>query len=266
MKKYLIESFDEIERLKFQNTIGMYDMDQEIHFIDFLKDQKVLDAGCGTGNLIQKIISQHDVKIDGLELSHERVLYTKDRFKDFPNVSIFQGSLEDTKFDNDTYDKVVLRYVFEHVTKPKEILKEMNRIIKVDGKIFIINFDDIFFNFYTKNEFVNYCLKKLKTSIPQDFEIGRKLPRFLVDSGFVNVKWSAQTFFLKGEALELEKKNNEMRLFQARDNLAQILGGFHEYDRFLNQYLEEMDDSSNVMSFSKFLVKADKLPYKNGGI
>tara|TARA_Y100001970_G_C14250705_1_gene871621 strand:- start:260 stop:910 length:651 start_codon:yes stop_codon:yes gene_type:complete len=40
-------------------------------------------------------------------------------------------------FENETFDKIMLRCILEHVKKPLNILKECNRILKPNGKIVI---------------------------------------------------------------------------------------------------------------------------------
>lgn len=196
--------------------------------------------------------------IHGADLSEQRVSEAQKRFETHPGIKIFQCSLDKTGLKENFYDDIICRYIFEHVTNPKEILTEMFRILKPKGFIHVINFDDIFFNFHTKNEKLNQQLKNLKNKLPQDFEIGRKLPLYLSATGFVGIHWDAQTYFFKDERMMLEIENSRMRLEQGREHLSRYFPSLASYDTFAKNYLEEMKDPLNVMSTSKFQIRASK--------
>lgn len=53
------------------------------------------------------------------------------------DVKIFNKFLEDCRFENDFFDVVVLRNVLEHTSNPYPLLKEIKRILKKDGILFI---------------------------------------------------------------------------------------------------------------------------------
>ena len=256
MNKYLLENDNEYERLNFQNKIDAYDIKKEMNQLVFHANDKVLDAGCGNGNLIEELLKIKKLNIHGIDMCEDRVIMSKERFKGFSNVEIFRGSLENTNLPKKSYDKICCRYIFEHVTNPLDILKELRSLLVDKGYLYIVNMDQVFFGFHTKNEKFNKDLKMLQNSLPQDYEIGRKLPQLLMQSGYKNVDWSAQTYFFKGENLTLERKNSEMRLTQMRDYLSAKFRSIEQYDEFAATYLSEMDDPNNVLFMSKFIIKA----------
>jgi ubiquinone/menaquinone biosynthesis C-methylase UbiE len=258
MKNYLVDHKDENKRLDFQNKIDVYNLDKELDFFCWNKDHLVLDAGCGNGNVVEKLLDAGLSKIHGVDFSQDRVNQASERFTQHKDVRFFQRSLEDTKFNTNTYDKVICRYVYEHVTAPTSIINELHRVLKPSGEINIINFDDIFFGFYTKNEKFNDQLKDLKAKIPQDFEIARKLPHLLKTSHFKNIVWDAQSYFFKGERLALEIENNKMRLAQGRIHLSKYFSSVDVYDQFAEAYIEEMKDDCNVLYTTKYLIKGNK--------
>ena len=258
MKKYLIESNSESERLNFQNTIDVYDINKELNYFEWDKKDIVLDAGCGNGNVIEKLLEKKLSKIHGIDMSSDRVLHTVERFKNFKNVHISQGLLENTSLAKSSFDKIICRYIFEHVLDPSAIIKELGSLLKINGQFYIINFDDVFFGFYTKNKQFNEQLKKFKTQLQQDFEIGRKLPQLLMQSGFSNISWHAETFFFKEDRLSLEIENSKMRLSQGRDQLSQYFDSVEQYDNFAETYLNEMKDPNNVLSSTKYLIHGKK--------
>ncbi len=258
MKNYLIDSKNENKRLDFQNSIDVYDLVRELDYFNFNDINLILDAGCGNGNVTEKLLYKGVPVIHAVDLSEERVRQTAERFRSHENIAVFKGALESTGFKESTYDGVIARYIFEHVVNPKSILTELNRILKPDAPLFIINFDDLFFNFHTKNESLNHQLKILHQKIPQDFEIGRKLPQMLRECNYDKVEWDAETFFFKGERLELERENTRMRLEQGREHLSKYFSSLSDYDTFAKSYLNEMKDECNVLSMTKYLIKACK--------
>lgn len=257
-KNYLIEHPNELERLNFQNKIDVYDLEKELNFFKWDTKHLILDAGCGNGNVVEKLLEKGMTKIHGIDFSEDRVNFAQERFKDHKDVEFFKRSLEKTGMNDNSYDRVICRYIYEHVTNTSEIINELYRVTKPGGYLQIINFDDIFFNFYTKNTKLNEQLAKLKKSVPQDFEIGRKIPHIMRAAKFDKVEWSAETFFFKDERLEMEKENNRMRLHQGREHLAKFFSSVEEYDEFAKTYLAEMDDDCNVLAVTKFLVKGQK--------
>ena len=258
MKDYLIDHLDEDKRLNFQNTIDVYDLDKELDFFKFNKKDLVLDAGCGNGNVLEKLNMKGISNIHGIDLSEDRVKQATERFKSLDHINIMMRSLEQTGLAEASYDTILCRYIFEHVLSPKNVLTELHRILKPDGSLFIINFDDIFFNFHTKNEVFNKQLEIFQNKIPQDLKIGRKIPQLLKENNFKNIEWHAETYFFKGERLMLERENSSMRLEQGRKNLSKFFNNLEEYDTFAKTYLEEMHDDCNVLSMTKYLIRATR--------
>lgn len=232
VKEYLIESAHEAERLDFQNKIDVYDLRSEVRSFPWPAGHRVLDAGCGHGNLIEELQEYDLAAIHGIDLCPERVQSGRERFRSDPRVQLHQGNLEATGLPEASYDIVVCRYVFEHLVNPQAVLRELTRCLRPGGSFYLINFDDIFFNFHTKSETLNQELRRLKGELPQDFEIGRKLPQYLRSCGFGGVSWEARAYFFQGERLALERQNARMRLEQARPAFLRFFETASAYDAF----------------------------------
>ncbi|WP_354624026.1 methyltransferase domain-containing protein [Psychromonas sp. MME2] len=84
---------------------------------------------------------------------------------DYPNFDIEKDSLS---HDNDSVDFVTLNAVIEHIQKPENIFKEIKRILKVDGLVFIRtpNWKMDYKNFYNDPTHVKpYSPETLKNSL-----------------------------------------------------------------------------------------------------
>ena len=92
--------------------------------------QKVLDLGCGQGNSLKDFTELND-KIDWYGIDIEKspeVLSraeTNERFMTFDGINI--------PFEKGYFDLIYCRQVFEHVKNPRELLKEVNRVLKPGG-------------------------------------------------------------------------------------------------------------------------------------
>ncbi|MEJ2628656.1 MAG: class I SAM-dependent methyltransferase [bacterium] len=92
--------------------------------------QKVLDLGCGQGNSLKDFTELND-KIDWYGIDIEKspeVLSraeTNERFITFDGINI--------PFEKGYFDLIYCRQVFEHVKNPRELLKEVNRVLKPGG-------------------------------------------------------------------------------------------------------------------------------------
>jgi methionine biosynthesis protein MetW len=94
---------------------------------------RVLDLGCGNGELLKRLISAKHVRGQGIELDSEKVFECVER-----GVSVFQTDLDQglTGFPNDFFDYVILEETLQTVHRPVEVLAEMLRV----GKQGIVSF------------------------------------------------------------------------------------------------------------------------------
>jgi len=100
--------------------------------------EKILEAGCGTGNLALKI-KERGGEVIGLDNCQEALdIYLK---KD-PTAKVVLADLrEKLPFPDNYFDKIACNNTLYIIPKEKhlETLKELYRILKLDGKIVIVN-------------------------------------------------------------------------------------------------------------------------------
>jgi len=89
---------------------------------------KVLDMGCGRGDFL-RIAKDNGYEVQGSDLS------TADGpHKDIP---IFKGFLHEANFPSKSFDVIVTRNTLEHIYNPNEDLREINRLLKKDGLLYV---------------------------------------------------------------------------------------------------------------------------------
>jgi len=93
---------------------------------------KFLSVGPGAG---QQLVYNKELGWDvyGVDISKMAVEIAKKR--GFNNI--FNGTLNEAKFESDFFDVVDLHHVFEHIGNPIETLTEIRRILKKDGEVII---------------------------------------------------------------------------------------------------------------------------------
>ncbi|MAG50648.1 hypothetical protein CL621_03345 [archaeon] len=112
---------------------------QIIKLSDVKKEDTVLDLGCGEGHLLNLLPEVKE--ITGLDISKVALSRANTLLKDRTNIKLLFGSAEDTKFENNSFDKIFCSEVLEHVPDPKKVIEEIYRILKKDG-ILVVSIPD----------------------------------------------------------------------------------------------------------------------------
>ena len=99
------------------------------------RNKKVLDAGCGTGNLI-KLIAENNELI-AMDLNKSMLSIAMKKTKNFSNVSFKKGSVTELPFENDSFDVITSINVIYHLDEPEKVIKEARRVLKENGKLII---------------------------------------------------------------------------------------------------------------------------------
>ena len=86
---------------------------------------RVLDLGCGNGQLLQALRYEKSVTGYGIELDTEKVATCIDN-----GVNVIQTNLDEglAYFDSDSFDFVVLSLTLQAMHRPRELLEEMLRV------------------------------------------------------------------------------------------------------------------------------------------
>jgi SAM-dependent methyltransferase len=109
---------------------------------NYLSDLKNIERIKPSGNLLEigtnmglflNNAKNRGWRLFGIEPSPALSEIAREKF----GLEIFTGFLHENKFSDNFFDVVTLIDVFEHITKPLEMLKDIHRIIKPDGLFFI---------------------------------------------------------------------------------------------------------------------------------
>ncbi len=93
---------------------------------------QVLDIGCGNGKFLDGLIKR-GFEGHGIELSGKAA----QRAGQIENLQLKTGPLNQQDYSPDFFDGICMWHVFEHLTKPKETLQIIQKILKPGGFLFI---------------------------------------------------------------------------------------------------------------------------------
>jgi len=100
---------------------------------NFKQNTKILEVGCGNGNLIEKFPRN---KVIGIDFSSIAIKKAKMKKGEFP---LIMGDVFKLNFDNNSFDLVFSNGLVEHyIDRVEEIIREKYRITKKGGYVVTI--------------------------------------------------------------------------------------------------------------------------------
>jgi ubiquinone/menaquinone biosynthesis C-methylase UbiE len=96
------------------------------------KEDRVIEIGCGAGNILEKASSG---KLFGIDISLH--ILTKARQKLNKKVFLFQADAQTLPFKDRMFTRIICSEVLEHLLDPSAALNEAERILRDQGIIII---------------------------------------------------------------------------------------------------------------------------------
>lgn len=127
-------------------------------------DIKVLELGCGTGELWKNQLDVID-KMEQLivtDFSSDMVEKTKSVIGNRDNVEYKIMDIQNISFENETFDIVIANMLLHHVDDIDKALDEVNRVLKKGGIFYCATFGE--------NGVVDYLASLFKNEINQELE------------------------------------------------------------------------------------------------
>ncbi len=110
----------------------------------YLKDKRVLDVGCWTGQF-EQLISKDAKEVVAIDPGSEAIEYAKKRL---PSVKFIAGTLDTVSLPQESFDVIFLLDVLEHIPQNTEIktFKIINSLLKPGGYFIITTPNNNFFS------------------------------------------------------------------------------------------------------------------------
>ena len=105
----------------------------ELQQLDF---QKILDVGCGTGEILKSIKERYSfVQLYGLDISEEMLKQANDKLKG--TATLILGDAENIALETNSFDLLLCTDSFHHYPNPQQAISEFYRVLK-HGKFLLI--------------------------------------------------------------------------------------------------------------------------------
>lgn len=105
----------------------------ELQQLDF---QKILDVGCGTGEILKNIKERYSfVQLYGLDISEEMLKQANDKLKG--TATLILGDAENITLETNSFDLLLCTDSFHHYPNPQQAISEFYRVLK-HGKLLLI--------------------------------------------------------------------------------------------------------------------------------
>ena len=132
-KHYLFPLYDIAHRV-----FGLRSIQQEMITLARLTDgHKVLDVGCGTGNLLRSTGKRHPrAELTGLDPDPKMLATTRRKTRRAGlSVRLNRGFAQELPYADGEFDRVFSSLMFHHLdsTSKDELLAEVKRVLKPDG-------------------------------------------------------------------------------------------------------------------------------------
>ncbi len=144
MKKLLEKNkkfFDRIAK-HYDNRIFLkYLANSQIKMLDFIKikkNSKILDAGCGTGNLLEILEKQNEkYRLYGIDISKEMLKLAGKKLKK-TKLKLQPAETLDFK---ESFDYIFSTEAFHHYADYNKVMKNFHKALRKNGKLSVLDFD-----------------------------------------------------------------------------------------------------------------------------
>jgi len=96
------------------------------------------DLGCGTGQ-VSELIAPHVSKVVAVDGSNDMVQAARRRLKGLHQVEVRRGDMEALPIDDGLLDVALVALVLHHVPEPGRALVEINRVLRVGGRVMLVD-------------------------------------------------------------------------------------------------------------------------------
>jgi SAM-dependent methyltransferase len=200
----------------------------------FERPGRMLDIGCGAGDFLLEMRAR-GWEVHGVEMSKRAAEAGRQQ----GGLDIFGGTLRDARFPDGHFDYIRSNHSFEHIDNPREVLKEIRRIIKPGGKLFIgvpniasmpaRLFQSYWYNLGPPTHPFGYCPNSLKMFLEQE---GFSVEKLSCNSTFSGLNGSVQIYLNRPKGLPSDRGwvFNNLVLMLLGHWAAKIIDAFGEGD------------------------------------
>jgi len=104
-----------------------------------IKNMDILDVGTGTGDMIKRALNKNFVgNVIGVDLTLEMLRLGKYKLNGNKNFTLINANAFYLPFKNERFDVVMAAYTIRNISPIKEVLIEINRVLKKGGMFILL--------------------------------------------------------------------------------------------------------------------------------
>lgn len=115
-------------------------LDKVIELCHFIGEEEVLDVACGTGELERRLLARYDkIRITGCDISPAMLKVARDKLARHDNTSFIECPADGIPIASESKDIIICCNSFHFFKQPESVLQEWHRILRQNGRIFILD-------------------------------------------------------------------------------------------------------------------------------
>jgi ubiquinone/menaquinone biosynthesis C-methylase UbiE len=111
--------------------------------LNFENKSYILDAGCGTALLFERILKK-TVELIGVDISKKTLKIAKNRTKNSKNKQLIRADIDNLPFRDDIFQYVFFITVIQNIPNPKITLKKIKKVTKKGAFILITGLKKVY--------------------------------------------------------------------------------------------------------------------------
>ena len=181
---HLAKQYDSRWSFYVNATIG-----ETLNRLEINQGERILDLGCGTGVLIQRLLQvSPEIEVFGIDSCAEMLEIAKQKLPE--SVDLKVGIADNLPFPNNSFDVVVSTSAFHYFRDPSQALQEAKRVLKPNGRLVITDwcYDyltckvcDFFLGFFNPAHFRTYGVAEFQAMMQDRGLQGIAIERYKID-------------------------------------------------------------------------------------
>ena len=129
-------------------------------------EESIVDIGCGTGSILRDLRDRGYSRLHGLEQSE----YAVKRLS-AEGITMSRGDLLHMPFEDSHFDVAIASQVLEHVIRRNRFCRELSRIVKPSGRVFIFVPNDRLGPISEPTHVAKYNARSLRTFLDRHWTV-----------------------------------------------------------------------------------------------
>ncbi len=149
---------------------------------------RILDVGCGTGEISSRLTALSGAQVTGLDLIEEHLALAREQHEALSGqLDFVNGDALNLPFDDSQFDLVVCRHMLHAIPDVDRALDQMRRVTRPGGRLYLLAEDyGMIFSHPTNQDMDTFWREgawRFAESRGADLRSGRKIPAMLMAAG-----------------------------------------------------------------------------------